>query len=197
MGTKDFGNLLVGIATEYNNALLAPENSSIGWSTIQTILDRGYQNLYHSPKGSSMSVDNYFDPYMDYSKMTPGFTMASNTRPIAIGKFQEAVRDKGVTFRSVRLLEEMKVFIWRNGRAEAQTGYNDDLVLSFSIGCYLRETAFKLRQQGMDMTKSMLNNVSNNTSKYSGGYSSNGTFKNPYKIDNPYSNGEEDISWLL
>ena len=197
MGTKDFGNLLVGIATEYNNALLAPENSSIGWSTIQTILDRGYQNLYHSPKGNSMSVDNYFDPYMDYSKMTPGFTMASNTRPIAIGKFQEAVRDKGVTFRSVRLLEEMKVFIWRNGRAEAQTGYNDDLVMAFSIGCYLRETAFKLRQQGMDMTKSMLNNVSNNTSKYSGGYSSNGTFKNPYKIDNPYSNGEEDISWLL
>ena len=129
MGTKDFGNLLVGIATEYNNALLAPENSSIGWSTIQTILDRGYQNLYHSPKGNSMSVDNYFDPYMDYSKMTPGFTMASNTRPIAIGKFQEAVRDRGVIFRSVRLLEEMKVFIWRNGRAEAQTGYNDDLVL--------------------------------------------------------------------
>ena len=197
MSTKDFGNLLVGIATEYNNALLAPENSSIGWSTIQTILDRGYQNLYHSPKGNSMSVDNYFDPYMDYSKMTPGFTMASNTRPIAIGKFQEAVRDRGVTFRSVRLLEEMKVFIWRYGRAEAQTGYNDDLVLSFSIGCYLRETAFKLRQKGMDMTKSMLNNVSNNNSPYAGGYSSNGSFKNPYKIDNPYSNGEEDISWLL
>jgi len=197
MGTKDFGNLLVGIATEYNNALLAPENSSIGWSTIQTILDRGYQNLYHSPKGNSMSVDNYFDPYTDYSKMTPGFTMASNTRPIAIGKFQEAVRDKGVIFRSVRLLEEMKVFIWRNGRAEAQTGYNDDLVLSFSIGCYLRETAFKLRQKGMDMTKSMLNNVSNNNSPYAGGYSSNETFKNPYKINNPYSNDEEDISWLL
>ena len=91
----------------------------------------------------------------------------------------------------------MKVFIWRNGRAEAQTGYNDDLVLSFSIGCYLRETAFKLRQQGMDMTKSMLNNISNNTSKYSGGYSGDSAFKNPYKINNPYSNGEEDISWLL
>jgi hypothetical protein len=197
MGTKDFGNLLVGIATEYNNALLAPENSSIGWSTIQTILDRGYQNLYHSPKGNSMSVDNYFDPYMDYSKMTPGFTMASNTRPISIGKFQEAVRDKGVIFRSVRLLEEMKVFIWRNGRAEAQSGYNDDLVMAFSIGCYLRETAFKLRQQGMDMTKSMLNNISSNKSPYAGGYSGDGDFKNPYKIDNPYSNGEEDISWLL
>ena len=54
----------------------------------------------------------------------------------------------------------MKVFIWRNGRAEAQTGYNDDLILSFSIGCYLRDTAFKFRQQNMDMTKNLLNNIS-------------------------------------
>jgi hypothetical protein len=69
------------------------------------------------------------------------------------------------------------------------------------MGCYLRETAFKLRQRGMDMTRSMLDNMSTNTSKYSGGYSSTTTVNqnnnNPYKIDNPYSNGQEDISWLL
>ena len=143
-----------------------------------------------------MSVDSYFDPYMDTSKMTPGFTMSSNTRPISIGKFQEAIADRGVTFRSVRLLEEMKVFIWRNGRAEAQSGYNDDLILSFSIGCYLRDTAFKFRQQNMDMTKNLLNNISSKQSPYAGGYSTKDD-DNPYKINNPYSNGEEDISWLL
>ena len=108
----------MGIATEYNNALLAPENSSIGWAVIQTILDRGYQNLYHSPKGNALTVDTYFDQYIDYSKMTPGFTMSSSTRPISIGKFQEAVRDNGVVFHSSRLLEEMKVFIWKNGRPD-------------------------------------------------------------------------------
>jgi len=149
-----------------------------------------------------MTVDSYFDPYMDTSRMTPGFTMSTTTRPIAIGKFQEAVADKGVTFQSIRLLEEMKVFIWRNGRAEAQSGYNDDLVMAFSIGCYLRDTAFKLRQSGMEMTKSILNSMTANTTKYSGGYSNmpqspDGTHNNPFKINNPYSNGQEDISWLL
>jgi hypothetical protein len=202
IGTKDYGHLLVSIATEYNNALLAVENSNIGWSTIQTILDRGYQNFYYSPKGGNMTVDSYFDPYMDTSRMTPGFTMSTTTRPIAIGKFQEAIADKGVTFQSIRLLEEMKVFIWRNGRAEAQSGYNDDLVMAFSIGCYLRDTAFKLRQSGMEMTKSILNSMTANTTKYSGGYSNmpqspDGTHNNPFKINNPYSNGQEDISWLL
>ena len=36
IGTKEYGHLLVGIATEYNEALLVVENASIGWSTIQT-----------------------------------------------------------------------------------------------------------------------------------------------------------------
>ena len=28
----------------------------------------------------------------------------------------------------------MKTFVWKYGRAEAQQGYNDDLVMSFGIG---------------------------------------------------------------
>ncbi len=47
-----------------------------------------------------------------------------------------------MTIRSKRLLEEMKVFVWKNGRPEAQTGYNDDLVMSFGIGMYLRDTSY-------------------------------------------------------
>ena len=91
----------------------------------------------------------------------------------------------------------MKVFIWRNGRPEAQTGYNDDLIMPFAVACFLRESSFKSRQNGMEMTKSMLNNIHTNNTGYSGGYSANGTNTNPYKIDNPYSGGEEDISWLV
>jgi len=201
IGTKDFGHLLVGIATEYNNALLAPENSSIGWSTIQTVLDRGYHNLYYSPKGNALTVDTYFDPFTDHSRMTPGFTMSSGTRPIAIGKFQEAVRDRSIIIQSIRTIEEMKVFIWKNGRAEAQTGYNDDIVMSCAIACFLRDTSFKLRQNGMEMTKSMLNSIHTNSTQYLGGYSSTSyvdkNTNNPFKIDNPYSNGQEDISWLF
>ncbi len=36
--TKQFGNMLVSIATEYNDALLIPENSSIGWNAVQQII---------------------------------------------------------------------------------------------------------------------------------------------------------------
>ena len=196
LGTKEYGHLLVGIATEYNEALLVIENNSIGWATIQTVIDRGYTNLYYSPKSGEVRADSYFDQYMDTSKMTPGFTMSSRTRPMVISKFQESLSDKGVTFQSKRLLEEMRTFVWKNGKPEAQSGYNDDLVLSFSMGQYMRDTAFKYKQHGMDLTKNMLNNISTNKPKHIGAYSP-ATDKNPFKIDNPYSGGEEDISWLL
>jgi len=197
LGTKEYGHLLVGIATEYNNALLVIENASIGWSTIQTVIDRGYDNLYYSPKSGEVRADSYFDQYMDTSKMVAGFTMSSKTRPMVISKFQEAISDKGVTFYSKRLLEEMRTFIWKNGRPEAQSGYNDDLVMSFGVAMYMRDTAFKFKQQGVDLTKSMLNGISTNKTNYNGVYTPKNQQENPWKIDNPYSNGEEDIRWLL
>ena len=193
IGTKEYGHLLVGIATEYNEALLVIENANIGWATIQAALDRNYSNLYYSPKNES-NVDSYFDKYMDTSKMVAGFTMSSRTRPMVIGKFQEYIGDKGVTIQSKRLIEEMKTFIWRNGRAEAQTGYNDDLVMSFGISMYIRDTALKYKQRGIDLTRQALNNISVNRTTYQGAYFSKGT-DNPYHVNTDH--GKEDISWLF
>ncbi len=129
--------------------------------------------------------------------MVAGFTMSSKTRPMVIGKFQEYISDRSVTIHSKRLVEEMKVFIWKNGRAEAQTGYNDDLVMAFGIALYVRDTALKFRQRGIDLTKQTLNNISVNRTPYMGGYGTG--VPNPYS--NPYSmkteHGKEDISWLF
>jgi len=195
IGTKEYGHLLVGIATEYNEALLVVENANIGWATIQTVIDRQYQNLYYSQKTDQPNVNSYFDKYQDHSKMVPGFTMSSRTRPMVIGKFQEYLSDKGVTIQSKRLIEEMKTFIWRNGRPEAQSGYNDDLVMSFGIAMYIRDTALKFRQRGIDITKQALNNMHVNRTPYQGSYGAMQSQSNPWQIKT--KDGNEDISWLL
>ena len=197
IGVKEYGHLLVGVATEYNEALLVVENASIGWATIQTIIDRGYSNLYYSTKSDSSLSESYFDKYMDTSKMVPGFTMSSRLRPMVIGKFQEYVNDKSVIIQSKRLLEEMKVFIWKNGRAEAQQGYNDDLVMSFGMAMFMRDTSYKFRQNAIDASKAALSNISSAKVAYQGGYNNaSGRY-----VQNPYTqnvNGrDEDISWLL
>ena len=194
INTKDFGHILVGIATEHNEALLVIENANIGWATIQVAIDRNYSNLYYSPRGDSNNVNSYFDKYTDTSKMVAGFTMSTRTRPMVIGKFQEYIADKGVTFQSKRLLEEMRTFIWRNGRPEAQSGYNDDLVMAFGVAMYIRDTALKFRQRGIDITRNALNNIKVNRSAYKAGYFSSGA-DNPYHIKT--KDGKENIDWLF
>ena len=47
LGTTEFGNFLIELATKYNDALLVVENNNIGWATLQTIIDRGYENLFY------------------------------------------------------------------------------------------------------------------------------------------------------
>ena len=190
---KEFGYMLTGIATEYNQALLVVENANIGWSTIDAIIERGYNNIYYSPKSDSPTSDSYFNKYEDHTKMTPGFTMSLRTRPLVINKGREFFGDHSVILRSKRLLEEMKVFIWKNGRAEAQSGYNDDLVMSFSIAMYVRDTALKNKAQGVELTKATINNISR-PSQYQGAYFSSG-IDNPYHMHVP--DGTEDIRWLL
>ena len=193
MSPKEFGYFLVGLGSEYNNAMLVVENASIGWATLDSIIERGYRNLYHSPKSDQLTAESYLKVFEGNSEMTPGFTMSMRTRPLVVNKFREYVGDRSVTIQSKRLLEEMKVFVWKNGRPEAQTGYNDDLVMAFGIAMYLRDTSLKFQQHSHDMTRATLGNISKTT--YIGAYSSN-TNKNPYEIDNPYG-GKEDITWLL
>jgi hypothetical protein len=198
ISTRDFGYLLVGIATEYNNALLVVENANIGWATIQTIQERAYSNLYYSPKSGDNTYDSYFDQYSDTSRMTPGFTMNSRNRPMVIGKFLEAVGDRSVIIRSKRLIEEMKVFVWKNGRAEAQPGYNDDLVISFGIGLFVRDSALRFGQQNVDISRNLLNSITVTKTPYNGAYNHNQN-NDPWKIKNPYSNDDSDnnLRWLL
>jgi len=159
---KDFGLFLIGLASEYNQGLLVVENASVGWATIETVIERGYQNFYQSPKSDLVTADSYFNRYEYGNNLTPGFTMSLKTRPLVVNKFREYVGDQSVIIQSKRLLEEMKVFIWRNGRPEAQPGYNDDLVMSFGMGMFLRDTSLKFQQQGLDMTRATLNGITSN-----------------------------------
>ena len=191
---KEFGYFLTGLATEYNNALLVVENANIGWATLDAIIERGYRNLYQSPKSDQLTADSYLRVFEGNSEMVPGFTMSMRTRPLCINKFREFVGDRSVTIRSKRLLEEMKVFIWRNGRPEAQSGYNDDLVMSFGIGMFLRDTSLKFQQQSLDSARAALGAVKSNKSSYTGVYSSNGV-NNPYSMD--VNGKKENINWLL
>ena len=191
---KEFGYLLVSIATEYNDALLVVENANIGWATLDAIIERAYKNLYYSPKSDTLNAESYLERLDDPSRMVPGFTMNLRTRPLVINKFREYVGDKSVVIQSKRLAEEMKVFIWKNGRPEAQSGYNDDLIMSFSMAMYVRDTALKFKTQSLDLARATISNITAIKANAQGNYTMNGR-PNPYNMN--INGQDESISWLL
>jgi len=191
--TRTFGNMLVSVAAEYNNALLVVENANIGWDVVNTIIEKGYNNLYYSPRAyGEMNIDKWMAK-MDNEQTVPGFTTSTKTRPLVISKMESYIRERHFTFYSKRLLEELRVFIWQHGKAQAQNGYNDDLVMSLGIGLFTRDTGVKFNQQNIDLTKTAINNISstgNNTI-----ISLPQGVRNPYQIETPY--GVENLNWLL
>jgi hypothetical protein len=121
--------------------------------------------------------------------------MSLKTRPLVIAKMTEYIRERSVIVKSKRLLGEMRVFIWRNGKAQAQTGYNDDLVMAFATALYVRDTAIRMRQQGMDLTRATMSSFVNLNQRNTAVYNVAPMRNNPYLMETP--NGQEDLSWLL
>ena len=198
--TTNYGNMLVNIATEYNDALLVIENSNIGWATIQVAINRGYRNLYYSPKDSSIQdVSQQLARYVDLkdtSQMVAGFTNSAKTRPLIISKMQTYMRERTPIIRSKRLVEELFVFIYVNGRPEAQHGYNDDLTMSFAIGLWIRDTALILRQQGIELNKKTLDYLGNRL----GAINSSGNNLKDVGWAMQMGNSQlppEDLTWLI
>ena len=73
-------------------------------------------------------------------------------------------------------------------------GYNDDLVMALGIGLWVRNTALRLRQEGIDLTKNMLNSA--HVAKYEGMISTGYLSKNPYEME--LGKGDiENLTWLL
>jgi hypothetical protein len=196
--TKEFARLLETVATEWNDALLVVENSSIGWDVVTTLQERGYRNLYYSPKSEIVGtqLDQYINRFDRGDGMVPGFSMNQKTRPLVIEKGRSFIEEKSVTIQSQRSLDELRVFIWKNGRAQAMQGYNDDLVMPIMVALFLRDTALRFRQAAYDLTYASLNNFGKATQGFQV-YTGGGNYTdNPWKM--PIGNGQHtDISWLL
>jgi hypothetical protein len=193
LGTTEYAHALVAAATEWNNALLVIENNNQGWAVVQKVIELDYKNLYWSSKSGNTENLSYIGGYHDTSKEVPGFTMGTTTRPLAIGKLVEAVNERQFIIRSKRLMAEMKVLIWKNGRAEAQSGYNDDLIMAAAIGMYIRDTALRIRQQTLELTKAALGNFA--SGQTAGGFSAANAGNNPYLMN--VGGKQEDFRWMF
>lgn len=152
-----FSMMLNSVGKEYNNALLIVENNNVGYNVLDKLQTLEYPNLYFSTKGSHEFVDHYTAEYTE--NIIAGFSTTTKTRPLIIAKMEEFVRNKIIKINSPRTVREFETFVWSNGKPEAMRGYNDDLVLSLSIACWVKDVALTVNKRENAYTNAILGSM--------------------------------------
>jgi uncharacterized protein YeaC (DUF1315 family) len=189
-----FAPLLFSIASEYNDALLIIENNSLGIGVLTRLQDLAYKNLYYSVKSTHEYVDEVSAQALGG---VAGFTMSMKTRPLVIAKFEEFVRNKLITINSVRLANEIKTFVWHNGRPQAMRSYNDDLVIAACIGCWVRGTALTANQREADYKKALLTSISVSSTKLNTKIEGQHGYKGSQRTFKGTDGKTHDLNWII
>ena len=158
-----FSRVLYDVGQEYGNGLLVVENNSVGFAVLDKLKEMKYPNLYHSIKSSHEFVEEYQADQM--TNAVAGFTTTSKTRPLIIAKMEEFIRNNLIKIYSSRLLSEMKTFVWNHGRAEAMRSYNDDLIMSCAVACWVRDTALMKNQRDSEYNKAFLGAITKSSNE--------------------------------
>ena len=137
--------------------MLVVENNNIGYSVLGKLIDYAYPNLYHSVKSTHEYIEQYQAEHTNSA--VPGFTTSMKTRPLIVAKLEEFIRNKLITVYSSRTMNEMKTFIWRNGRPQAMKGYHDDLIMALAIACWVRDTALQVNARELNYQKAYANSI--------------------------------------
>lgn len=153
-----FAMMLNSVGKEYGDALMVVENNNVGYNVLDKLQTLEYPNLYYSSKGSHEFVDHYTAEITE-SGIVPGFSTTTKTRPLIIAKMEEFIRNRIIKINSPRTVREFETFVWNNGKPAAMRGYNDDLILSLSIGCWVKDVALTTNKRETAYTTAMLNSM--------------------------------------
>ena len=164
---NEFASVLVTEARRYNTAYVLIERNTIGNNLIDWVFRiHEYDNLWLDEKG------------------VLGFQTTQKVREQVLATMEELIRTGTLKINSSRTVDELLTFIVNdNGKAEADQGMHDDLVMSlalasFAVAQLLETTPVEFSKQGVQKPP-MLPTVS--------------------KVKIPTLGGvvEEDIKWLM
>ena len=205
-----FASLLYDVARRFNNAVICPENNAYGYSVLSKLKDLAYKNIYFSSE-----KEKYKFLYGDGTNIgKAGFTTSKESKEKILANFEESLRNNRLKTYSLRLFEELKTFVWNGKKVGAMKGYNDDLIMSLAIGCWITDSnssTYNVEQikQADALLKGMeVNNTKAKDTIMSPFYTNKNNVVNPfipvYMSNDKFSSKEitkknplGDLSWLI
>ncbi|NDG53556.1 MAG: hypothetical protein EBY39_11125 [Flavobacteriia bacterium] len=177
-----FASLIYDNARRYNKAIVCPENNAYGYTTLIKLKELGYKNIYFSSE-----KEKYKFLYGEGDNIgKAGFNTNKESREKILANLEESLRNNRIKTKSHRLYSELKTFVWNGKKVTAMKGYNDDLIMSLAIGCWLTDNnsnTYNVKQtemanallQGMELNSSNIKN-----SEFASYYDKNNKTFNPF-----------------
>lgn len=120
-----FGKEIIKLATLYNEAYIAVENNNHGLTTLKSILNEDYYNLFYTKS---------YDKVNDTITKKLGWSTNVRTKPLAIDKLAEYIREKFFGMWDIEIIEELYSYVIDDkGKTNAQEGKHDDCVMALAI----------------------------------------------------------------
>jgi len=151
---------MIDLGFKYNQALLCPELNSFGLMTATHLKKSNYKNLFFEKFSKNIFMTPTSDEVRDEM---PGITTNVKSREEMLAKLEGVLRNRKIRINSMRFVNELKTFIWKNNKAQAMKGYNDDLVIAMAIACTLYEASGVTAYDSLEVAKSMLFGMSKKT----------------------------------
>tara|TARA_R110002051_G_scaffold323438_1_gene417035 strand:+ start:475 stop:2199 length:1725 start_codon:yes stop_codon:yes gene_type:complete len=135
-------------ANKYNCFVVIDITGGMGVATSRKMLELGYKDFYYD--GVKPEEMWKFNP----DTKTPGINFNSKRAQI-VQSLEEQVRT-GFKIRSQRLMNELKTFVFINGRPDHMRGHHDDLIMSLAMALYVAQTSFTQLKKNVSQAKAML-----------------------------------------
>ena len=125
-----FGEELFKLAKLYNLAYVAIEANNHGLTTITT-LKKKYRRLYRR---------RTVDKISNKARQEYGWLTSGKTKPLAIDKLAEFIRERHVIINSAVTIDECITYVRHdNGKMGAQQRRFDDTVMALAIALYVND----------------------------------------------------------
>jgi len=173
------------------------ENNNIGFSVLDKLIEYGYPNLYYSIKSTHEYIEQHQGEYL--TNAVAGFTTSMKTRPLIVAKLEEFIRNKLIKVYSMRTINEMKTFIWKNGKPQAMKGYNDDLIMALAIACWVRDTAIQTNARDLNYQKAFVDAIITTKTTFNAQVKGQKGYKNDSVLDkmSEAKNLYDEFMWII
>lgn len=144
----EIGEMVFQYASSFNMALVVVECiGGYGDATVLTLQRLGYQNLYYEqPQLKSYTIERAYSKFnLKQGDMLPGFRN-NGLRMQMIQSFITAVKENTFRIRSIRVINELETWVWKNGRPDHMDGMHDDTLTCLSMGVFIMNF-FMLRNE--------------------------------------------------